>query len=273
MDAFLGYRARPAHRDVPLFPGRAGSALRRILPGFLGERIAGARLRWTPESVEFHGELLDHELSTSRFDRIISSPEDSLVVATRAPRRQVAASARLGLRPFPSLTAEANLVSGRDLLAVHELAEDHDSRELLAGERRQVAGVDLGWEVDRHLQTKLLYQPRFADWARTRVDLTTIYLSERNSDLIEMRHTPDGTALVLLRNVDGHRSLTADLSVDPAAMVEERGGGMVAGTLAPGPDNAVPALREPSDLAVQPGARRSGRDLRTRVGEAATTSW
>jgi len=224
VDAFVGYRVLPDDRDIPLFPGWAGSALRKVLPPFLGERLAGARLRWTPESVAFHGELLDRDLSTSRFDRIIRTGEDSLVIATEAPRRQVTAQAQIRLRPFASLSAEADVLSGRDLLTVEELVEDPDSRKLLAAERSRLAGVDLGWEVDRHLRTTVSYEPRLAGWASTRVEMTTIYVSERNSDLIETRHTPAGTAQMLLRNVDGQRRLVATLSLDPKDMVARWGG-------------------------------------------------
>ena len=223
VDAFVGYGVSPAPRDVPLFPGWAGSVLRRVLPPFLGERLAGARLRWTPDRVAFRGELLDRELNTSRFDRIIRLPGDSLAPATQAPRRQMTASAEIVLRPFAFLSAEADVLSGRDLLAVEELAEEPDIRDLLAAERIRLAGVDLGWEVDRHLRTKLVYRPRLARWASTSVEMTTIYLSERNSDLIETRRAPAGRAPVLLRNVDGQRRLVAAVSVDPERLVAEFG--------------------------------------------------
>ena len=58
--------------------------------------------------------------------------------------------------------------------------------------------------------------------------MTTIYFSERNSDLIETRHTPIDTALVLLRNVDGQRNLIATVSLDPARLATEPGEGTVA---------------------------------------------
>ena len=228
VDAFIGYQATPPHRDIPLFPGWVGAAVRGFLPSFLEDRIAGARLRWTPESFSFHGEMLDRDLSTTRFDHIIETPGDSLAQVTEAPRRMVSASARVAFRPVPSLTAEADLLSGRDLLTVEELSGDQGTRDLLAGERRRVGGVDLGWEVDRHVRTRLLYQPRFTDWARTSVEVTTIYFSERNSDLIETRHTPIDTALVLLRNVDGQRNLIATLSLDPALLATDPGEGTVA---------------------------------------------
>ena len=228
VDAFIGYQAAPPHRDIPIFPGWAGTAVRGFLPSFLEDRIAGARLRWTPESFSFHSEMLDRDLSTTRFDHIIETPGDSLAQVTEAPRRMVSASARVAFRPVPSLTAEADLLSGRDLLTVEELSGDQGTRDLLAGERRGVGGVDLGWEVDRHVRTRLLYQPRFTDWARTSVEVTTIYFSERNSDLIETRHTPIDTALVLLRNVDGQRNLIATVSLDPARLATEPGEGTVA---------------------------------------------
>ena len=228
VDALIGYEATPPHRDIPLFPGWVGAALRGFLPSFLEDRIAGARLRWTPESFSFHSEMLDRDLSTSRFDHIIETAGDSLAQVTEAPRRMVSASARVAFRPVPSLTAEADLLSGRDLLAVEELSGDQGTRDLLASERRRVGGVDLGWEVDRHVRTSLVYRPRFTDWARTSVEVTTIYFSERNSDLIDTRHTPMDTALVLLRNVDGQRNLVATLSLDPARLATEPGEGTFA---------------------------------------------
>ena len=124
-----------------------------------------------------------------------------------------------------SLSASADLLSGRDLLALEDLTDDAERRELLAGERRRVAGVDLGWEVDRHLRTRLVYQPRLSDGIRTSVQVTTIYLSERNADLIEARGTRADSALMLLRNVDGQRNLVANLSVDPGRITSDAPGG------------------------------------------------
>ena len=225
IDAFMGYGLSPPRRDLPIFPGGVGSLLRAILPSFLEDRIAGARLRWTPESFAFESRLLNRDLSILRFDRIIRTAADSLASATEAPRRLVTGSARVAFRPVESLTAQADLLSGRDLLAVERLAADRATRELLAAERRRVAGMDFGWEVDRHLRTRLAYQPRLSEWARTSVEVTTIYVSERNADLVETRNTPVDTSLVLLRNVDGQRNLTASLSLDPSRMGIAGGGG------------------------------------------------
>ncbi len=228
VDGYLGYSASPGRRDFPLFPGPLGGTLRALLPSFLEERIAGARLRWTPESLRVDGEVANRDLSTLRFDRIIRSPDDSLAAAAQAPVRTVTATAGVTFRPLESLVAEANILSGRDLLEVVELTSDPDSRELLADARRRMAGVDFGWETDRHVRTRLAYQPRIAAWASTSVQMTTIYYSERNSDLIGTRHTPVDTALVLLRNVDAQRSVTAAFSLDPGRMPGAGGAGEAA---------------------------------------------
>ncbi len=221
VNGFLGYSATPGRRDLPLFPGRVGDALRTVLPRFLEERIAGARLRWTPERLGFEGDLVRQDLSTRRFGRVIRSPDDSLAVATEAPRRTFAATARVGLRPFESLSADLDLTSGRDLLDVARLAADEEARSLLAAERTRVASIDFGWEVERRIRTRLLFQPRLSDWARTSVQVTTLYMSDRNSDLIERREAP-GPPLALLRNARGRRDLTASVSLDPARLAAER---------------------------------------------------
>lgn len=212
VDAYLGYSTMPEPRQVRLFPGAAGRALRWLLPEFLEERIAGARLRWTPESVRVEGELLDRELSTSRYDQIIRVPGDSEVVPTLAPRRIFTTIARVALRPFQSLRGEVDVTSGRDLLRPVESTSDPATQDLLAAERRRLLGLDLGWEMDRRIQTRVSYQPQLTAWARTTVQLTTVYLSQRNPDLVELQ--PD-SSLLLQRSADGQRNLTAVFALDP----------------------------------------------------------
>lgn len=164
--------------------------------------------------------MLDRELTTRRFDQIIRVPGDSAVIATEAPRRLFTSVARLAIRPFESVRGEVDLISGRDLLRPSQLTDDLASQQLLADQRRRAAGVDLGWEVDRRIQTRLSYQPRLTDWVRTSVQVTTIYLSERNPDLIEV--TPD-SVLLLQRNVDGQRNLATTLSLDPGRVFANPG--------------------------------------------------
>ncbi len=216
VDALAAYRVDPSRRDVPLFPGRAQSLVRALLPRFLENRVAAARIRYTPERVAVEGEWLARDLSTSRFDHIVRRSGDSLIAPARAPRRHLRATAHIALRPVESLAASAEWTSGRDLLAVAKLSDDPLVRELLVAQRRRLAGVDLGWEVDRQLRTQLVFRPRLTDWARVSARLTTIYVDARNASLVAPRRSD--SSLALLRNVDGQRDLLARLSVDPGRL-------------------------------------------------------
>lgn len=215
LDAFAGYGLALPAREVSLFPGRVGSLVRALLPSFLEERVAGTKLRWTPESFRFETEFLGRELDTRRFDKVVRRATDSAVVARQAPRRLLTTTARLVLRPLESLSASADVLSGRDLLAVEELSTNPLVQALLRSERRTVAGADLGWELDRHLRTRVAYRPQLADWLQAGVVMSTLYLSERNSDLIASYATARDSVFTLLRNVDGQRNLTVDFSLNP----------------------------------------------------------
>ncbi len=217
VDGFLSYALEPRRREVAIFPGFLGTLARWLLPGFLEGRVADARLRWTPESVGLESELLGRELGIYRFDRIIRTGGDIFVEPTEAPRRRLSQTARLALRPVESVTATAELLSGRDFLDVERLSSDAATRELLGAERLRAAGMDFGWEVDRHLRTRLALRPRLPEWARAGVDVTTIHLSRRNADLVAP--APPAGAPALLRNVDGQRNLTASLALDPSRLV------------------------------------------------------
>ena len=219
LDGSVAYELLPARRDVALFPGGVGDLLRRILPSPLDERVAGARLRWSPASVSVRGDFADGELSTWRYEQIIETEADDAVAANQAPRRDATLAVRVVANPLPSLTAEGEMLSGRDLLRVEELAEDPESRRLLDSERRRVAGVDLGWEADRRVRTRVVFEPSLADWTTTRFEMATIHQAQRNSDLIEFRDT----ALALLRNVDGQRGIVATVELDPSRAVAEEG--------------------------------------------------
>jgi len=217
VDGSVAYELLPARRDLALFPGGVSDLIRRVLPSGVGEKLAGARLQWLPTSFSVRGDFADRELSTWRYDRIIATAADTAVRATEAPRRDAALSVQVVANPLPSLTAEGEMLSGRDLLGVEELADDEGSRRLLDSERRRVGGVDLGWETDRHLRTRVVFEPSVAEWTKTRLEMSTVYRSERNSDLIEARDS----ALTLLRNVNGQKGIVATLEIDPAGAVAE----------------------------------------------------
>ena len=58
VDAGVGWTRTPEARDVGLVPAPARGLVRALLPGFLEDKVADARLRLTPERVSLGSSLL-----------------------------------------------------------------------------------------------------------------------------------------------------------------------------------------------------------------------
>lgn len=254
VDAGVGYRRVLESRTVPLLPGFVRGILAPLLPSGLEARLEEARLRWTPERVGFSAAYLNQETRAQRFDQILARPGDAGVEPTRSPREGVESLAEVAFRPLSSVTAEVALVTHRDLLDPARATADPALRPVLEDQRRSLGGMDLGWETNRSLRSRLGWSPRLTSWLRTDLDWTTQYLSDRNAGYV--RRTPGGgigadTLLELQRNVSGQRDLRARAGIDPAAL-------MVALV---GPPPPLDPLRPP-------GSEVDGAALLRAIGEA-----
>ncbi len=217
-DLFASFSQLPKPRAVPLFPGAVGRALRRVLPAFLEERIAGARLRWNPERLSARSDFYRRGQRTLRFDRIARLSSDTLESPAQAPRSVLASSAGIALRPLESLSAEATIAVERDLLEANRQSSDPRARTLLLADRRTWLGRDIGWETDRSVRTRLAFHPDMGPWIRGSIDLRTAYLHDRRPDMLETKSQGGRDTLVLARNVNGQRDFSALLQVDPGAL-------------------------------------------------------
>jgi Motility related/secretion protein len=218
VSASLGWTRNPVARDFPLVPRFAVGALRELLPDFLERRLAGARLRWTPEHLSFGSAYQRQDNRILRYERIIELPEDSLAVATLAPRETVQSAADLRFRPLPPLSADVTLVTVRDLLDPDQAVTDPRVRDLIRAQRTNLSGIDLGWETNRSLRTRVGFQPRLLSFVRSDFDLTTTYDADRNANyVLGDREDPD-SALQLTRNARGQRDWRAFLSLDPGLL-------------------------------------------------------
>jgi hypothetical protein len=220
LDAGLGYRREFGSREIGLIPDFLKGAVRAVLPAFLERRIADSRLRWSPDHLFLGSAFLQQEREAFRFDGIVTIPADSAVRPTRSPRKGLESTARIGFQPFPSLTAEADFVSTRDLLSPQEATADPGVQPLIAAERRNIGGLDLGWETQRSLRTRLGFRPELAQGIRGTLNVTTSYLSERNANLVRRRILGGDTARALQRNVNGMRDVLASLSIEPRQLAE-----------------------------------------------------
>jgi hypothetical protein len=220
INAGMGWVREPQARAFALVPGFAEAALKALLPGFLEQQLLGARFRWTPERVSLGTSFLSQDSRTLRFERIIQVSGDTLAVATLAPRETLEAAADVRLRPLQALDAAVTLLSTRDLLPPGEAVSDPRVQLLLRRERARLAGLDVGWETNRTVRTRLGFRPRIFRWLRSDVDWTSAYGSDRAANYLLRSVEGSDTLLALTRNAQGQRDWRALLALDPAVLAE-----------------------------------------------------
>ncbi len=221
MSAGVAWSREPVHRDVSLVPGFARGALRLLLPSFLSEPLLGARLRWTPERVSVGTSYLRQDSRILRFERIIRLPGDTLSVATLAPRETMESAADVRLRPFEALDATLALLTVRDLLPPDEAVTDARLQDLIRAERSRLSGVDLGWETNRNLRTRVGFRPRLFSWLRSEGQWSSVYGSHRNANFLLREAGVSDTVLALTRNARGQRDWQALFALDPGLLATD----------------------------------------------------
>ena len=236
LDAGLNWAREPEYRDVPLVPGIFRDAVRWLLPGFLEEPIVDARVRWTPERVSLGTSYMRQDARIFRFDGILELPGDSLATATLAPREIVEAAADVRFRPLQSLSANLTFLTLRDLLPPEDAVSDPRLRDLIRRERSSVAGMDLGWETNRNLRTRLSFRPQLFTWLRHDFDWTTFFQTDRNANFTVDRPLGADTLLALARNASGQRDWRAVIGLDPRALA--------VATLGPDDPDESPDIRQ-----------------------------
>ena len=226
-DAGVGWVREPDATEIDIIPGFADGLVRAILPGFLEDKIADARLRLTPERVSVGSTYYRQDSRIFRYESIVRLAGDSAAIATVIPRESVQSVADVRLRPLPALTADLAVLTVRDLLMPEEAVSDREVQDLIRAERATPAGVDLGWETNRTLRTRLAYRPSIIPWIRNDFDWTTVYQSERNSNFVGRTVAGADTTLQLERSARGQRDWSATVALDPSrlalAIFGERG--------------------------------------------------
>lgn len=218
-DAGVGWFREPEAREVGLVPDFAKGAIRAILPGFLEDKVAEADLRLTPERVSLGTSYFQQDARIFRFERIIEGVEGDDVAATLVPREFLETAADVRLRPLTPLTADLAILTTRDLLSPEKSAAAPEIRSLIAAERADLAGLDVGWETSRLLRTGLGFRPEVFSWLRSDFDWSTVYRSERNTNFVERRPAAGGdTTVVLARNARAQRDWGVTLALSPTGV-------------------------------------------------------
>ena len=220
VDAGLSWARDPTLRDFGIVPGFATGAVRTLLPGFLEDKVLGSRLRWSPERVSVGTSYTRIDSRIQRFDRIVEHEDDSLALVTRAPREAFQTAADVRFRPMPALSASLTIATVRDVLPPEDAVTDQRVSALIRDERTRAAGLDLGWETNRSLETRVSFRPNVFSWLTSDFDWNTVYRSDRNANLLDRQIFDGDTTLTLARNASGRRDWRANFSLDPTRMVE-----------------------------------------------------
>jgi hypothetical protein len=216
-DARIGWTKRIAPREFDPVPSGLEPILRALLPSGMEEAVLSTRVRWVPERIEFGTSYSRRDSDIRRFEAITELPRDSAATVIRAPREDLETVAVVALRPIETLRADATLLSGRDLVTPADAVADPDIQRLLAFERSNVGGVDLGWETRRSVTTRVGWEPRWFTWFTPSLTLSSRYGTERNPTFAGFEPTPTDSTLVLQRNVRGERDAQTRMTLDPAA--------------------------------------------------------
>ncbi len=230
VDARVGYGKSIGRRDFGIIPGFLQPVFRWLLPRAWEDGVVNGRLRWTPDRLSFGASYARSDQLALRFDQIVTESRDGLVTPTLSRRKGLEGAFEIVFRPFERFSAQADLVSIRDLLPPGEVVMDPGVQALLEEARLGLVGMDLGWETDQVLRTRINYEPRLAEWLRTDLGWQTFYAGDRNARFVDRRVDVNGdTILALERNADGQRDFTGHVVLLPSVLLGGVGGGVVAG--------------------------------------------
>ena len=220
VDGHLGYGRAVGRRDFGIVPGFLKPVLRWLLPGPWEDAVVDSRFRWSPERLSFGASYARSSQRALRFDHILEQDGDALVRPTRSPRESLEGAFEIVFRPFETFSAQADVVSIRDLLEPEKVVVDPVVQDLLDDERLRLLGADLGWETDKILRTRMNFEPRFGDWVRTDLGWQTFYSSRRTATFVNRSLDPVGdTAVALVRDVNGGHDFTGQFTLIPAAVL------------------------------------------------------
>ncbi len=219
IDARVGYGRTVGRRDFALIPGFLRPVIRWLLPRALEDELLGSRFRWTPERLSFGASYARADQRAFRFDQIVEGAGDSFVQATLSPRESLEGAMEIVFRPFQTLTAQADVVSIRDILPPEEAVTDTEVQALLDEERSELFGFDFGWETDQLLRTRMNYEPRLGGWLRANLGWQTYYSSDRNATFVDHSFERGDTLLALERSANGQRDFTGQFTLVPSALL------------------------------------------------------
>jgi len=245
----VAYAWEPADRTFGILPGVLEPVARIFLPPGWVRSLRGTRVRWTPEALRAGSGVRRHERSTTRFNEIrIIDPVDPGFTELSS-EAWLESSAAIRFRPFPSLTAEWDVRSTRDVLDTPDGVRDPALWPAVDAERLRILGIDSGWETARLVRGRVTWRPPLPPWLRADFGVQTRYRFDRSSGLVRTR--PE-QAPELVRDVGNDRDLRASFTLEPRALAVA-----LDGTPAPGEPTGwttrLASVMSPVNVSLQDG--------------------
>ncbi|HUF49597.1 MAG TPA: hypothetical protein VMN60_02110 [Longimicrobiales bacterium] len=225
-NAFVGdvsYLRNLAPRSFDIVPAPLETALRALAPAAIERsdffnRLIGARLRWSPQSVAFGSAYSDQMTRTRRFDRILATPSDSAVRPIESPRQGLRNDVTLGMQPFTPLIATLTLTSDRDLLDAMRASTLPLEQRALQNARSSLGGMDIGWELARALTSTLSYSPQLSSWLRVDYGYNNRFITERNPSYLQLAVEQGDTLSEMQRSFESTRQVTKGVQLQPRVL-------------------------------------------------------
>jgi hypothetical protein len=139
--------------------------------------LRGARLRVNPAQLRGSLNLVDNRTSRFAYRAQVAQPADTALRPLEGFVKTLRGDAGIDLRPFQTLSLRGNITTNRDL---QNYGDTTPVGRLLQRERRELLGLDVGFERQRTATTGLNVTPAFTSWLRPRFIWSTSFTFNRD---------------------------------------------------------------------------------------------
>jgi hypothetical protein len=206
------YSIQPGERAFHYLPGFLRGLLQG-LPGFLRRSelvrgLAEGRLRVTPAQIGLSSDFARSQNDRATFRAPIPTAADRGAQPQTVSTAALRSAARVELHPLGSTQLGLALTSERDL---RDYGDTTTIGVVAKQSRRDLAGVDLGFERARQVNLRLSYAPPIAAWLRPRYSFTSTFSLQRDPNGREERTNGDSAGAFRLPSAFTNTQ-TSDLS-------------------------------------------------------------
>ena len=180
-------QGRVDYNNVPqpvTVKGAPGFLVRLVdrMPGFIrrsefAQALRRSRLRVNPAQLRGALTLVNNRTTRFAYRVPIALGSDATLRPLEGIVNTLRGDAGLDLRPFPTFTLRGNITTSRDL---QDYGDSTSIGRLLQRERREMLGLDVGFERQRSMTTALNVTPALSSWLRPRFIMSSSFTFNRD---------------------------------------------------------------------------------------------